>query len=209
MWTFFRPLAQSPYLHSCFFAVSNPPVLSLNSHVWWPQCRSLVQQTFLRSKPIYASVCWAPLPEYLGDISSWTLDLSPASGLPPVFPIPVCWFISCSTQNSGCHSWLLPWSHCINLITLLTIPHICNLNWCVSLRFHFTLLVQTPSSLTLAGSLDSSFALCSPGNSTAVFLKPSRHHPSPLRTALPGLPSPLWQPSLRGSAGLICFCGFS
>ena len=33
MWTFFRPLAQSPYLHSCFFALSNPPVLSLNSHV--------------------------------------------------------------------------------------------------------------------------------------------------------------------------------
>ena len=33
MWTFFRPLAQSPYLHSSFFAVLNPPELSLNSHV--------------------------------------------------------------------------------------------------------------------------------------------------------------------------------
>lgn len=138
---FFRPLTQSLYLRSCFFAVLNLPVLSRNSHVWWPECRSLVQQTLLRSKPTYAPVFLSVLVTSQRDSAAFPLHR--VFLLHSLFQ-KGCWFFSCSTQNPGCHSWLLPWSHCVHLKTLLMIPHIRNLNWSVSLHFHFTFLEQTP-----------------------------------------------------------------
>lgn len=147
---------------------------SLNSHVWWPQWRPLVQQTFLRSKPIYTSVHWTPLPEDLGDISAWALDFSPTSGPLPVSPvagsmltvplvvqsrilgvIPDC-FLEASALSSKLYWWFLIYVIWADLFLFISTSP----SW-----------YKPPSSLTSAGFLASSFALFSTGSDTAVFLK--------------------------------------
>lgn len=136
---FFRPLTQSPYLRSYFFAVLNPPVLSLNSHVWWPRCRSLVRQTLLRSKPTYTSV-------FLSVLVTSQREPFPCIGSSSCIPYSSRDAGSLVVQPRilGVILGLLPWSHCVHLKTLLMIPHIRNLNWSASLHLHFAFLEQTP-----------------------------------------------------------------
>lgn len=140
---------------------------SLNSHLWWAQCKSLVQQTFLRSKPIDTSVRWTPLPGDLGDISVWTLDFSPTSGPLPVSPVPVSMltaplvaqsrilgvipdcFLEASALSSKPYWWFLIYDIWADLFLISTSPSGTNPHhlspWLVSLPpvLHFSQLGAT------------------------------------------------------------------